>query len=106
MKSFAPVAVKDRWGSALSAAPPSSGSWRSTRGSLAICLTSPPHVLRHTVGTVLVREKRVDPFTVQRLLGHASVATTQLYTAPDQIDLEDAVNRLVAVEEPRGRSSK
>ena len=65
-----------------------------------------PHVLRHTVGTVLIREKQVDPFTVQRLLGHASVATTQLYTAPDQVDLEDAVNRLVAVEEPRGRASK
>jgi site-specific recombinase XerD len=42
---------------------------------------------------------------VQRLLGHASVATTQLHTAPDQVDLEDAVNRLVAVE-PRGRPPK
>jgi integrase/recombinase XerC len=62
-----------------------------------------PDILRHTVGTVLVREHRVDPFAVQRLLGHASVATTQLYTAPDQVDLEDAVNRLVALEEPRGR---
>jgi integrase/recombinase XerC len=65
-----------------------------------------PHVLRHTVGTVLVREHRVEPFAVQRLLGHASVATTQLYTTPDQVDLEDAVNRLVAVEEPRGRPPK
>ncbi len=58
------------------------------------------------MGTVLVREHRVDPFAVQRLLGHASVATTQLYTAPDQVDLEDAVNRLVTVEEPRGRPPK
>lgn len=57
-----------------------------------------PHVLRHTVGTVLIREEGVDPFAVQRLLGHASVATTQLYTAPDQVDLEDAVGRLVSAE--------
>jgi hypothetical protein len=41
-----------------------------------------------------------------RVAAVVSVATAQLYTAPDQVDLKDAVNRLVAIEEPRGPPSK
>lgn len=38
-----------------------------------------PHTLRHTLATVLIR-KGVAEKTVQRMLRHASAATTQLYT--------------------------
>lgn len=55
-----------------------------------------PHVLRHTFATVLLREKRQDLVAVQRLLGHASLATTQRYTAPDEQDLTDAVESLIS----------
>jgi integrase/recombinase XerD len=49
-----------------------------------------PHVLRHTYATTLLREG----FTireVQELLGHASVATTQIYTHVDPQALREKV---------------
>jgi integrase/recombinase XerD len=52
-----------------------------------------PHSLRHTFASELVR-KGVDLTTVRDLLGHASIATTQVYlhTAPER--LRNAVNLL------------
>lgn len=41
-----------------------------------------PHQLRHTVATLVLREVQ-DLRVVQELLGHESVATTQIYTAVD-----------------------
>jgi len=53
-----------------------------------------PHVLRHTFATRLLREAETDLVTVSALLGHASVATTEIYTQPSERDLAEAVNGL------------
>lgn len=51
-----------------------------------------PHVLRHTLATTLLR-KGADIRIIQQLLGHASVATTQIYTHVDDRALKDAYRR-------------
>lgn len=52
-----------------------------------------PHKLRHTFGTRLV-EAGVDLLVVRDLLGHASVATTQIYTHVATRRLRDAIDQL------------
>jgi site-specific recombinase XerD len=49
-----------------------------------------PHVLRHTAATALM-ESGVDIRFVQRLLGHQSIATTQLYTHVSDRALKTAI---------------
>lgn len=51
-----------------------------------------PHVLRHTFATRLMRHTNAR--IVQELLGHANLASTQIYTHPNQEDLTNAINGL------------
>jgi site-specific recombinase XerD len=54
-----------------------SGQLRHEGANLSIKVT--PHMLRHTAATHLI-ETGVDIRFVQRLLGHSSMATTEIYT--------------------------
>lgn len=49
-----------------------------------------PHMLRHTFATRLMR--LTDIRTVQSLLGHLSVTSTQIYTHPDSDDMRKAID--------------
>lgn len=51
-----------------------------------------PHVLRHTFGTRVWR--RSDIRIAQTLLGHKNLASTQIYTHPDQEDLDKAIHSI------------
>lgn len=51
-----------------------------------------PHMLRHTFATRVL--KRTNLRVTQKLLGHASIKTTQIYTHPDADDLKDAIATL------------
>jgi integrase/recombinase XerD len=53
------------------------------------------HSLRHWYGTALV-DSGADLRTTQTLLRHASLATTQLYTAVSQRRQREAIDRLRA----------
>jgi len=52
-----------------------------------------PHKLRHSFATML-HSKDVDLVEIQALLGHASIATTQIYTHTNPGRLQAAVERL------------
>ena len=51
-----------------------------------------PHKLRHTAATLMYKHGSVDIRNLQKLLGHESIATTQIYTHVDDEKLREAVN--------------
>ena len=51
-----------------------------------------PHMFRHTAATLLI-EEGVDIRFVQRLLGHASISTTEIYTHISDASLKNALHQ-------------
>jgi integrase/recombinase XerC len=52
-----------------------------------------PHALRHTYATELVREGDCNIRDIQELLGHSSVATTQVYTHVVMDELQEKIQK-------------
>jgi len=51
-----------------------------------------PHMLRHTFATKLMRV--TDMRTVQELLGHCKITSTEIYTHPNEDDKKKAISEL------------
>jgi len=52
------------------------------------------HKLRHTAATLMYKYGRVDIRSLQKILDHESIATTEIYTHIDDQQLQSAVNLL------------
>lgn len=87
------VFVFDGWQSVLAHHPGLNVSRRVSNHLHALGISSTPHQLRHYAGTHALR-KSGNLRKVQKLLGHASPATTAMYTLLDVDDLIDMVNAI------------
>ncbi len=88
--SAAPLLVNRR-GSKLK--PPSIRvTLRRAAESAGLARRITPHMLRHTAATLLI-ENGVDIRIVQRLLGHSSIATTEIYTHVSDETLRTTLER-------------
>lgn len=56
-----------------------------------------PHVLRHTFASKLMRVTNMR--TVQELLGHMNITSTQIYTHPNEQDKHQAIENMDRTEE-------
>lgn len=50
-----------------------------------------PHKLRHTAATLMYKHGNVDIRSLQKILGHENISTTQIYTHVDDEKLREAV---------------
>ncbi|GAH34329.1 unnamed protein product [marine sediment metagenome] len=61
-------------------------------GQLSIGREIHPHILRHTFATRLMSKTSMR--VVQQLLGHSNLTSTQIYTHPNNTDLQEAIDSL------------
>jgi integrase len=67
--------------------------WKALLAEAGITRDVGVHGARHTCGTLL-GEQHVDMHVIQRILGHAQVSTTRIYTDPTDPLTREAVDRI------------